>query len=512
MGGTVLPTGPDLESGVDESSLGAGGMLVGHVGTEPVLLVRSGSEILAVGAVCTHYGGPLGEGRCLDGAVVCPLHHARFDLRSGAATSPAFQPVDCWRVERRGGTLVVREKSARSPKPRSRAGPQRIVILGGGAAGHAAAETLRREGYGGMLTIVSADPSPPYDRTNVSKDYLAGAAPEEWMPMRPPEFYEEGRIALRLGARAAGLDALGRTLRLEGGETVPFDALLLATGAEAVGLSVPGAGLSHVHTLRTLVDARAVIAAARSARRAVVVGASFIGLEAAAALRTRGIEVRVVSPDGPLQRVLGPEVGGWVRALHEEHGVEFRIGPRPVSITPHVVELSDGTALEAELVVAGIGVRPSVGLAREAGLAVDEGVLVDRFLESSAPGIWAAGDIARWPEAGTGRRLRVEHWVVAQRQGETAARNMLGAREPFRAVPYFWSQHYDAQIQVVGHAGRWDSAEVRGSLAKRDFVAAYREAGRIAAVASVGRDRASLEAETAFARDDQAALEELLRR
>lgn len=513
MGGPVELTGPDLSRGIPAADLGTDGTLLGHAGGEPVLLVRRGGDILAIGATCTHYSGSLAQGLVVGESIVCPLHHACFDLRTGAASAPAFQPVSCWKVERRGADVFVTGKVPQAPRAaRTGALPdKKVVILGGGAAGHSAAETLRREGYSGGITLVSADSSAPYDRTNVSKDYLAGTAPEEWMPMRPPDFYETEGIELRLGVRATAIDTAARVLRLETGELVPFDSLLLATGAEAVKLTIPGSRSRHVHTLRSLADARAIIARAGKAKKAVVLGTSFIGLEAAASLRARGIEVQVVSPDGPLHRVLGPEVGAWVRKFHEEHGVSFHIGSTATSIAPRLVNLSNGTVLEADLVVVGIGVRPSVALAEKAGLEVGNGVLVDEYLETKVPGIWAAGDIARWPEARTGRSLRVEHWVVAQRQGETAARNILGWKEPFTTVPFFWSQHYDVAIQYVGHAERWESAEVSGTLEGRDCVVAYREGGRITAVATIGRDRTNLEAEAAFARGDQAGLEALVR-
>ncbi len=512
MGGPIEIKGPDLATGVPLAGLADGMTLLGHVGGEPVLVVRRGGELLAIGAICTHYDSPLADGIIVGDQVHCPMHHACFDLRTGEATAPAFKPVSSWNVEQRGDSFFVTSKrpAVKRVLAADSALPKSVVIVGGGAAGHAAAESLRSEGYKGEVTIVSADTSAPYDRTNVSKDYLAGTAPEEWMPMRPPEFYSDQNIQLRLGQRATAIDVAARRVVLEGGDVMGFEALILATGAEPVRLTIPGHDLPHIAYVRTLADSRAIIARLGQTRHALVLGASFIGLEAAASLRARDIDVHVAAPSRPLERVLGPEVGDFIRQLHEEHGVVFHIGPTATQITPEKARLSDGTSVKADLVVVGIGVRPSLALAEQSGLKVDRGVSVNEFLETSVSGIYAVGDIARWPDEHSGMRMRVEHWVVAQRQGQTAARNILGRRERFSAIPFFWSQHYDVAINYVGHAERWDRIDSRGSLKERNCILAYRDGGKIAAVATVGRDRASLEAENAMVRNDPAALEAIL--
>jgi NADPH-dependent 2,4-dienoyl-CoA reductase/sulfur reductase-like enzyme len=278
-----------------------------------------------------------------------------------------------------------------------------------------------------------------------------------------------------------------------------------------VHLDVPGSDLPHVHYVRTMRDSDAIIASAGRAQRAVVVGASFIGLEVAASLATRNLEVHVVAPEAtPMQAVLGAEMGAFVRSLHEEHGVHFHMGQTVTHIDERSVTLKDGSRLDAELAVFGVGVRPNLQLAEQAGLAVDRGVLVDEYLQTSAEGIWAAGDIARWPDPHTGERIRVEHWVVAERQGQTAARNMLGRGERYNAVPFFWSQHYDVPINYVGNAQGWDETIVSGSIAERDCMVAYRKGGRTLAVASIYRDTQSLEAEVAMERGDAATLDALV--
>jgi 3-phenylpropionate/trans-cinnamate dioxygenase ferredoxin reductase subunit len=370
---------------------------------------------------------------------------------------------------------------------------------------------LRRSGYAGPVTIVDREADSPYDRPNLSKDYLAGEAQDEWIPLRPAGFYEEHRIEI-VRASATAIDVAHKRVQLDNGRGLEYGRLLLALGADPIRLTTPGADLPHVYQMQTYADARAIIAALGAARRAVIIGAGFIGLEVAASLRTRGLEVHVVAPDAvPFARTLGAEMGGMVRALHEARGVVFHLGRTPARIETKSVLLDDRTSLAADIVVVGIGVRPRTGLAERAGLATDRGVLVNEYLETSARDIYAAGDLARWPDARTGVAIRVEHWVVAESQGQTAARNILGARERFTAVPFFWSSHYNAiRITYVGHAEQWDRVDVSGDLAamggEGEGSVAYRSGGKTLAVASVGQDVRSLKAELALARGDDGAL------
>jgi NADPH-dependent 2,4-dienoyl-CoA reductase/sulfur reductase-like enzyme/nitrite reductase/ring-hydroxylating ferredoxin subunit len=494
--------GPDLRAGVDIAGLADGAVLRGHVDGTPALLVRRGDDVLAIGATCSHYGGPLAEGLVVGDTIRCPWHHACFSLRTGAALRPpALNPLPCWRVEQRDGNAYVGADVLLAAPPSLDAAkvPASIVIIGGGAAGHAAAEALRQEGYAGPVTLLSADASPPCDRPNLSKDYLAGTAEPDWIPLRPADFYAQHDITLRLGTRVAAIDARDHALTLGDGSRLRYGALLLATGAEPIRLAIPGASLPHVRVLRSVADSEAIIAQAGAARTCVVIGASFIGLEVAASLRTRGLQVHVVAPESrPLERVMGTAIGDMVRAIHEAHGVIFHLGTTPAEFAEGSVTLSTGERLAADLVVVGAGVRPAVALAEEAGLAVDRGVVVDAFLRTDGPDIYAAGDIARWPDRLTGESIRVEHWVVAQRQGQTAARNMLGQAQQFAAVPFFWSQHYDTTIAYVGHAERWDRIDVDGDPAAADCTVSFWREGRRLAVASVGRDLESLRAEAAF--------------
>jgi NADPH-dependent 2,4-dienoyl-CoA reductase/sulfur reductase-like enzyme len=370
------------------------------------------------------------------------------------------------------------------------------VIVGGGAAGNAAAEMLRREGHAGRITMLSADDSVPCDRPNLSKNYHAGNAPEDWIPLRTEDFYREQRIDLRLNTRVESIDTAARRLRLADGSRESYDRLLLATGAEPVRLDVPGADLPHVHCLRTLTDCRALIGTATQAQKAVVIGAGFIGMEAASALRTRGLDVCIVAPGAvPMDKQLGPELGGFLRQWHEQHGVVFHLQNAVTAIDAKGVTLRSGERVEAELVVVGIGVRPLTALAEQAGLAVDKGITVDETLQTSVPGIYAAGDIARWPDRLSGERIRVEHWVVAERQGQVAARNMLGAAEPFSVVPFFWTEQHGLSLSYIGHAGRWDRIAIDGRLEAQDCTLSYWLGSRRLAVVTIGRDGEGLRAE-----------------
>jgi NADPH-dependent 2,4-dienoyl-CoA reductase/sulfur reductase-like enzyme/nitrite reductase/ring-hydroxylating ferredoxin subunit len=495
--------GPDLAGGVPTDALADGKMLLGHVGEDAVLLARSGGEYFAIASECTHYHGALVDGLVVGETVRCPLHHACFSLRTGEAVrAPAFDPVACWSVAVRGNQVFVLDKVETAPRTATVAageGPHKVVIVGGGAAGFAAAEMLRRQHYEGSIVMLSEDDAPPVDRPNLSKDYLDGSAPEDWLWLRPQDDDAERRVDLRLATRVVAIDTRARELELGDGSKIGYDRLLLATGAEPVRLTIPGMDLPHVHTLRSLADTRAIIASAGTARSAVVMGASFIGLEVAASLRKRGLEVHVVAPDKrPMERVLGPAMGDFVRSLHEAHGVVFHLEDAATAIEAHQVTLGGGSTIAADLVVVGVGVRPRLALAEKAGLAVDRGVVVDARLETSVPGVYAAGDIARWPDPHSGESMRVEHWVVAQRQGQAAALNMLGGQVKFDAVPFFWSQHYDVAINYAGHAQAWDELTIDGDIEGRDCALRYKLKGRLLAIATINRDAENLMAEEAM--------------
>jgi NADPH-dependent 2,4-dienoyl-CoA reductase/sulfur reductase-like enzyme/nitrite reductase/ring-hydroxylating ferredoxin subunit len=499
MGDGEGPEGPDFTQGVPASEIAEGRMLAGRVGEDAVLVARVGGALHAIGAECTHYHGPLAEGLLKDGTVRCPWHHARFCLKTGEALgAPAIDPVACYAVEESGAKVFVRNRLEPPPKPQSPPdAPRRVVIIGAGAGGFAAAEMLRRKGFAGELVMLSADTDAPYDRPNCSKDFLSGDAPPEWMPLREDGFYAEQNIDLRLGTRVEALDPTAKTVTLEGGETLVWEVLILATGAEP--RRPPGFQPSeNIFLLRSLADAKTLSDAAQKAKVAVVLGASFIGLEAAAALIKRGLEVHVVAPEPvPFDKALGVEIGRWVQSVHEARGVVFHLGAQARGFASGLVSLDDGTSIAADIVVVGVGVAPRVALAEAAGLAVDDGVVVDDRLRA-APGIFAVGDIARYPDPISGRRIRVEHWVHAERQGQHAARVILGEDEPFADPPFFWSAQYDRTLNYAGHAEAFDPPKTDGSLSDYDATVRYEKDGKLLAVVTLGRDVASLEAEASF--------------
>jgi 3-phenylpropionate/trans-cinnamate dioxygenase ferredoxin reductase subunit len=361
---------------------------------------------------------------------------------------------------------------------------QTFVIVGASLAGAKAAETLRSEGFEGRILLIGAEPHRPYERPPLSKDFLRGESEREKVYVHQASFYDESQIELRLGQTAVSLDAGRRQLALDSGERREFDRLLLATGAEPRRVGIPGGELEGIHYLRSLDDADALRQRLDDGGRLLVIGAGWIGCEVAASARQKGLEVTVIHPGSvPLERVLGQEVGAVYRDIHLDHGVEMRPGARVESFegSPGVerVRTSEGV-VECDLVVVGVGVEPAADLAAQAGLEVDNGVAVNAQLETSVPGIFAAGDTANHAHPLLGS-LRVEHWANALHQGPAAARNMLGQDQPFQRLPYFYSDQYEVGMEYTGYAASWDEVVFRGDVDAREFIAFWLKQGRVLA-------------------------------
>lgn len=505
-------SGPDLTLGIAEDSLNDGDILLGHVGDKTVLLSKIDGEFYAIGGKCSHYGAPLIEGIVTGDIIHCPWHHSSFSLKTGEAhRTPALTPVSCWNVERKEGKILVTGKKTASTKNLSDTDHKTFLIVGGGAAGIAATVQLRREGFQGHIHLLSEDESAPYDRPNLSKDYLAGNAQESWIPLFNPDFFQRKNIQLELGVKVMKLDGHRKHVFLADGRTLKFDACLLATGGQPAKPHIPGVEKGHVFTLRSLKDCRSIIDRTSWAQKVAIIGAGFIGMEVAASLRERNMEVHVIAPEGlPMLRTFGVHIGSFLKRLHEEHGVIFHLGHDVREIRDRSVLLDDLTTVPCDFVVLGTGIIPNTLLAEQAGIKTNHGILVNEYLETSIPGVFAAGDVARWPDPRAQEHIRVEHWEHAERQGQIAAMNMLGLNVKYDEVPFFWSQQYDVILSYVGHAEAFDRMECYGDLHSKDFAVSFYEDERIAAVATVGRDKESLLVEDALEHFDNNKVKDIL--
>src|SRR5689334_13074051 len=483
------------------SDLRDGEMKEFSAGETRILLARVDGGFHAVSATCPHYGGPLAEGALCGTRVMCPWHHAVFNVVNGDLEEPpALDALVSYAVRVDDEKIFVRvpEVTAdrRTPamaKCDPNVDSRQFVIIGAGAAGYSAAQTLREEGFRGQIVMITREDRAPYDRPNLSKDYLHGHAEPEWMPLRGEDFFNEHDITLLLNRDVTSVDARTKTITFDSGETMDYDALLVATGGAPVRLNMSGGDLKNVCVLRSFADADSIIETASHSRRCVVVGASFIGMEAAYSLRERGLDVTVVAPSSePFELTLGREVGAVFRRLHEKHGVRFKLGSIVYGFEgSHKVEavtLDNGEQIETDMVVVGVGVRPVTQFIDGVELDQKGAVVVDSSLRA-ADGLYAAGDIASFPDSRAGERIRIEHWRTALKQGRTAARNMLGRNVTFDGVPFFWTQQFDVVLLYVGHAAVWDEIIYRGDVAAHDFLAFFVKDNRVLAVAGMNRDR-----------------------
>ncbi len=476
----------------EEKDLSEGVPMLAQAGDEGVYLVRFGEKVYAVGHECPHYQCKLEEGILLGRTVVCRCHNARFNVTTGKMVSPpALNDLPVYPVKVESGEVFVGPvKKPRFPIPGG-LDPRAFLIMGAGAAGNAAAETLRREGFTGRVVMITPEEDLPYDRPNLSKEFLSGAAKPEWLPLRSAKFYAERGIEVMTRRRVTALDPRRKKVMFAGGGTFSFDKALLATGGTPRRLSIPGAEDSACFALRSLSDARAIVKAAAEAKSALVIGAGFIGMEAAGSLRERGLSVTVVAPEAfPLSRVLGDRIGAYLMKRHEANGVMFLMGRTPSRIKAeeggHKVILSDATQVTADFIVYGLGVQPAVEYLNGTGLAQDGGIPVDARLCTKNPDIYAAGDAAIVMAGGAGNGECVEHWVVAERQGMHAARSMLGSEAAYGEVPFFWTRQTGISLKYAGYAPEWDSIEYRGDVEAGKFVAGFYLKGVLKAAAGVG--------------------------
>jgi apoptosis-inducing factor 3 len=485
----------DLTHWTDIEAVPNGGILAGRVGDDPVFVWRSGTRLRTYSANCPHLGAPLNKGILVGSTISCPWHHACFDLATNEATAaPAFDALLEYPVEFGGDRFAVRPPSAQTPRHRGRseASLGTMAIVGGGAAGFAAADAIRQLGWGGEVSIFSEEGEQPYDRTLLTKDYLEGAFEDDQLSIARHSLADLG-VDFEGGASVQQIDPKNNQLRLSNGEVRSYSKLLLATGATPRQLEIPGGDLPHVMVLRSIRDCRRILAKAVPGAHVLVVGGSFIAMEAAASLCGRGLSVDVIAPEEhPLESVFGRELSDLIVATHAAKGVRLHLGEKVARIDGEHVLLQGGERLHADVVVVGIGVEPRLALAESAGLTLDRGVVVNSRLQTSDPDIFAAGDIARWPDPHTGESIRVEHWVAAERQGQVAAANMLGHDQAFTMVPFFWTKHFDLSIRYVGHAEKWDETLVEGDLARRVGLVRFRRSHRDVAVATVERDEQSL--------------------
>jgi apoptosis-inducing factor 3 len=491
----------DLAQWTSVEAVAQGEVLAGVVSGESVLVWRSGNQLKAYSANCPHLSGPLDKGIITDGLIRCPWHHACFSLATGEATAaPAFDALREHPVVVERDRFAVRPAEAQAARQFGAVDVSlgTMAIVGGGAAGLAAADALRNLGWRGGISVFSDETDQPYDRTLLTKDYLEGAFGDDRLSIARHSLADLG-VDFRGGATVQNIDASNQRLRLANGDELAYTKLLLATGAAPRRPDFPGGDLPHVMTLRSLRDCRRIIANVKSGARVAVVGGSFIAMEAAASLRGRGIYVDVIAQEThPLEKVFGRQLSDLVLEAHARKGVRLHLGSKVAAVKSNRILLEGGRQIDADIVIIGIGVEPRVQLAHSAGLTLDRGILVNSRLQTNDPDIFAAGDIVRWPDPHTGKNIRVEHWVVAERQGQVAAANMLGHDKAFTVVPFFWTKHFDLSIRYVGHAEEWDETIVEGDLSQRGCLVRFRHGGRDLAVATVERDDDCLRAEVAM--------------
>ncbi len=481
-------------------------------GGEELLLCRVEDKYYALSAKCTHYGGPLAEGVLSGDRIVCPWHHACFNAKTGHTLEPPAQDnLIKYETSVKGGEVFIsipapgEEKHQSIKKAKTvKADSNVFVILGGGAAGFAAAQTLRQDGYDGRIIMVSQENRAPYDRPNLSKDYLSGQAQEDWMPLRSDEFYKENNIELLLNKKVRELKVKDKEIIFGDGRSIKYNKVLIATGGKARKLNLPGENLKNIFSLRSFDDADGIIKAAGQSENVVIIGASFIGLETAYSLSKKKIPVTVISQELiPFERVFGREVGKLFKKLHEENGVNFKLSRTLKAFEGkekvESVSLEQGGRIDADTVIVGIGVKPATDFISGLNLLPDGSIRVNKNFLASVD-VYAAGDIVTIPDWRTGEDIRIEHWRTALQQGRAAAHNMAGKETSFDSIPFFWTDQLGLSLQYVGHAKDWEEIIIHGDITSKDFISFYIKKDIVYSAAGCGRDK------------EMAAIEELMRR
>lgn len=465
-----------------------------------ILLSKINGEFFATGSKCTHYGAPLEDGVLSGETIVCPWHHACFNAKNGDLVEPpARDSLPNFDVEIDKDNVIVKLPDdipdSRTPNMMERNPDDKTtyVIIGGGAAGNAAAQSMRESGYRGNIVMITQENRVPYDRPNLSKAYMQGEAEEEWMPLRDEDFYKDNGIELKFESKVKDLDTATRTINFEDGERLTYDKVLIATGGVPKELDVNGHDLENIFYLRSFADADVIIEASKNAKKVAVIGSSFIGMETADSLKSRGLDVTVISPDDvPFKNIFGEDIGNMFLNMHRDNGVEFKLntGVKEFEGEEKVeaVLLDNDEKVEADMVIVGIGVTPTTEFVKGIDLEPDGGLPVDKHLMVDEH-IYAAGDVATFKEKRTGEKMRIEHWRTAEQQGRIAGRNMAGIVTPYDSVPFFWTRQGGISVQYIGHAPDWDEIIVEGDIDEKDFIAYYVKNNLIYAAAGTGKGK-----------------------
>ena len=475
-----------------------GEMKVVSVGEDKkILLTRIAGNYSALGASCTHYGAPLAEGVLCNGVIMCPWHHACFNAETGDLIDPpARDSLPKYETKIIGDDVIVmlpdelqssRASEMSKPDP---ADKRNYFIIGGGASGNAAAQALREGGYKGKITIITQEARIPYDRPNLSKDYLSGEAQPEWMPLRDIEFYESNGIEILFGKKVEKVDISKKEIRIADNNILKYDKMLLATGGTPRTLNIPGSDLKNIFYLRSFDDCDKIIEASKKISKAVVIGASFIGMEVAYHLKERKLDVTVVAPeDVPFKNILGNEVGNLIRKLQEDHDVKFKLSSQVSKFEGDekvkFVILSNGEKIESDLVVIGIGVKPATDFIKGLDLEKDGSIKVNEYLQVTED-VYASGDIATFPY--NGNNIRVEHWRLAEQQGRVAGFNMADKKIKFNKQPFFWTAHAGLNIRYVGNAKEWDDTITWGNINSKEFIIFLIKNNKVTAAIGNNRD------------------------